>query len=91
MPKSKSRIVILPEGLDIWQCEAYQTSPRQAVESFARTNWEEPRKIEAMTPDGKFTLADGTMTYQVLFVSGVHLQSVDTYHVYRLTAYKTEE
>lgn len=55
---------------DVWQIDAYGRTTRGAIDEFARTNWDKPRKAKRIQPDGTFELVDGIHKYRARHVPG---------------------
>jgi hypothetical protein len=49
----------------IWQVDSYNKTAKSAADEFARTYWQEPRKIRGLKPDGTFKVVGGVRTYRV--------------------------
>jgi len=49
----------------IWQVDNYNKTAKSAAEEFARTYWQEQRKIRGLKPDGTFKVVGGIRTYRV--------------------------
>lgn len=71
--------------VEVWRCEAHNTSPRDAARQFTTSYFDRPRAIErdVISVDGMFSLVDGRAIYAIVFIPGVPLQSVDVFSIVR--------
>jgi hypothetical protein len=55
----------------LWEMEAHDTTARRAVEAFADSFWDTPRKALAIDQHGFFRVRGGLRLYQVRLVGNV--------------------
>lgn len=52
----------------LWQTDAHNITPRNALDQFCRTYWDKPRKPRAVAISsftGTFQVVDGVRTYKI--------------------------
>ena len=76
---------------EMFRTDAYNRTPKDVVDEFARTYWSEPRQainlrlVDDYNYDSSiFEIVDGEATYKIEYIPGIHLISVAAYSISRL-------
>lgn len=89
--QERDKIVPVTEDTLVYQVIAYDYTAWQAAQEFANKFFDKPRKIEKYTKQEtymqgpQFVLENGVAIYEIRLKEAVHLVSVPTWEIYRLS------